>query len=227
MNNKIQIFKNEKLNQSLRTILNDNGDISINLEDATYGLGMIKIDRKNGKEYTRANIQGVKKHLKSFGIDSSELTKEDYIPESAVYLLAMKADNKVAQEFQKWLAVDVIPQIRKTGSYTNNQNSINEFKGQLTTLVNDLFEDKLSDIKEYYKIKSKSKSDISSYIKKRLGILRADDEYEQVKARVFLILGISKWEDLNVDNYKEVLPVIDESIRIIKLDRPQQIGMWD
>ena len=144
MNNKVQIFKNEKLNQSLRTILNDDGDISINLEDATYGLGMVKIDRKNGKEYTRANIQGVKKHLKSFGIDSSELTKEDYIPESAVYLLAMKADNKVAQEFQKWLAVDVIPQIRKTGSYTNNQNSINEFKGQITTFINDMFEEKMS-----------------------------------------------------------------------------------
>lgn len=121
MSKEIQIFKNEKLNQSLRTILNDNGDISVNLEDATYGLGMVKIDRKNGKEYTRANIQGVKKHLRSFGIDSSELTKEDYIPESAVYLLAMKADNKVAQEFQKWLAVEVIPSIRKTGSYTNNK----------------------------------------------------------------------------------------------------------
>ncbi|MDY4604842.1 BRO family protein [Clostridium tertium] len=121
MNKEIQIFKNEKLNQSLRTMLNDNGDISVNLEDATYGLGMVKIDRKNGKEYTRANIQGVKKHLRSFGIDSSELTKEDYIPESAVYLLAMKADNKVAQEFQKWLAVEVIPSIRKTGSYTNNK----------------------------------------------------------------------------------------------------------
>ncbi|MBS6504615.1 MAG: hypothetical protein KH415_23935, partial [Clostridium sp.] len=130
-------------------------------------------------------------------------------------------------EFQKWLAVEVIPQIRRTGSYTNNQNSINEFKGQLTTLVNDIFEDKLSEVKEYYKIKAKTKSDISSYIKKRLGILRADDEYEQVKARVFLLLGISKWEDLDVDSYKSILPIIDESIRIIKLDRPQQIGMWD
>lgn len=227
MNNQLQIFKNENLNQTLRTILNDDGTISINVEDATYGLGMIKRDRKNGKEYIRANIQGVKKHLESFGINSSELTKEDYISESAVYLLAMKADNEVAQEFQRWLAVDVIPQIRRTGSYKNNQNSINEFKGQLTTLVNDIFEDKLSEVKEYYKIKSKSKTDISNYIKKRLGILRADDEYEQVKARVFLILGITKWEDLDLDNYKTILPVIDESIRIIKLDRPQQIGMWD
>lgn len=109
----------------------------------------------------------------------------------------------------------------------NSKNLFNEFKGQLTTLVNDIFEDKLSEVKEYYKIKSKTKMDISNYIKKRLGILRADDEYEQVKARVFLILGITKWEDLDLDNYKSVLPVIDESIRIIKLDRPQQIRMWD
>ncbi|WP_455799699.1 hypothetical protein, partial [Clostridium butyricum] len=81
--------------------------------------------------------------------------------------------------------------------------------------------------KEYYKINSKSKFDLSSYIKKRLGILRADDEYEQVKARVFLLLNINKWEDLSVENYKDVLPVIDESIRIIKLDRPQQTNFWD
>ena len=94
-------------------------------------------------------------------------------------------------------------------------------------MVNSIFEDKLSEVKEYYKIKSKTKSDISSYIKKRLGILRADDEYEQVKARVFLLLGISKWEDLDVDSYKSILPIIDESIRIVKLDRPQQVGMWD
>ena len=68
---------------------------------------------------------------------------------------------------------------------------------------------------------TKSKVDISSYIKKRLGILTADGEYEQVKARVFLLLGISKWEDLDIESYKEILPVVDESIRIVKLDRPQ------
>ena len=154
-------------------------------------------------------------------------TGENFLTESGVYKLIFKSKKKEAEKFQDWVTDEVLPQIRKTGSYKSQQNSINEFKGQLTTLVNDLFEDKLSDIKEYYKIKSKSKSDISSYIKKRLGILRADDEYEQVKARVFLILGISKWEDLNIDSYKEVLPIIDESIRIVKLDRPQQIGMWD
>lgn len=153
-------------------------------------------------------------------------TGENFLTESGVYKLIFKSKKAEAEKFQDWVTDEVLPQIRKTGSYTNNQNSINEFKGQLATMINDMFEDKLKEVKEYYKINSKSKFDLSSYIKKRLGINRADDEYEQVKARVFLILGISKWEDLNVDSYKEVLPIIDESIRIIKLDRLQQMSVW-
>lgn len=170
--------------------------------------------------------------LKNSDVVNSNIRKlnnagENFLTESGVYKLIFKSKKKEAERFQDWVTDEVLPQIRKTGSYKNNQNSINEFKGQLTTLVNSIFEDKLSEVKEYYKIKSKTKSDISSYIKKRLGILGADDEYEQVKARVFFLLGISKWEDLDLDSYKKVLPVIDESIRIVKLDRPQQIGIWD
>ncbi|MFR2529607.1 MAG: Bro-N domain-containing protein [Clostridium paraputrificum] len=170
--------------------------------------------------------------LKNSDVVNSNIRKlnnagENFLTESGVYKLIFKSKKKEAERFQDWVTDEVLPHIRKTGSYKNNQNSINEFKGQLTTLVNSIFEDKLSEVKEYYKIKSKTKSDISSYIKKRLGILRADDEYEQVKARVFFLLGISKWEDLDLDSYKKVLPVIDESIRIVKLDRPQQIGIWD
>lgn len=170
--------------------------------------------------------------LKNSDVVNSNIRKlnnagENFLTERGVYKLIFKSKKKEAERFQDWVTDEVLPHIRKTGSYKNNQNSINEFKGQLTTLVNSIFEDKLSEVKEYYKIKSKTKSDISSYIKKRLGILRADDEYEQVKARVFFLLGISKWEDLDLDSYKKVLPVIDESIRIVKLDRPQQIGIWD
>lgn len=172
------------------------------------------------------------KRLPNFGIGENA-SKLILITESGYLMLVKSLQDDLAWKVQRELVnnyfriKEVIPQIRKTGSYQTQQNSINEFKGQLTTFINDMFEEKMKDVKDYYKIKSKSKSDISSYIKKRLGILRADDEYEQVKARVFLILGITKWEDLNVDSYKEVLPVIDESIRIVKLDRPQQIGMWD
>lgn len=145
------------------------------------------------------------------------------ITESGYLMLVKSLQDDLAWKVQR----ELVNNYFRVKEVINSKKLFNEFKGQITTLINDMFEDKLKDVKEYYKIKAQTKVDISSYIKKRLGILRADDEYDQVKARVFLILGISKWEDLNVDSYKEVLPIIDESIRIIKLDRPQQIGMWD
>ena len=166
----------------------------------------------------------IKKSLK-YEIPTLEIPNRGItvLTESGYLMLVKSLQDDLAWKVQR----ELVNNYFRIKEVVNNKKLFSEFKGQLTTLVNDIFEDKRSEVKEYYKIKSKSKSDISSYIKKRLGILRADDEYEQVKARVFLILGITKWEDLDIDNYKSVLPVIDESIRIIKLDRPQQIGMWD
>ncbi|MBY6789251.1 ORF6N domain-containing protein [Clostridium botulinum] len=151
-------------------------------------------------------------------------TKEIILITESGYLMLVKSlQDDLAWKVQR----ELVNNYFRIKEAVNNPNSLIEFKGVITTFINEILEDKLQEAREYYKIKSKSKSDISSYIKKRLGIIRADDEYEQVKARVFLLLGISKWEDLDIDNYKNVLPVIDESIRVIKLDRPQQITLWD
>lgn len=119
MNKEIEIFKNEELKLQVRTIQNDYGSILINAEDTVRGFGFIKIDRKGGKEYTRLDFPRLQKYIEefNFGNEFPKLKKDDYIPESLFYMLGMKASNKVAQEFQKWLAVDVIPSIRKSGTY--------------------------------------------------------------------------------------------------------------
>ncbi|MDU2490431.1 MAG: BRO family protein [Clostridium celatum] len=202
--NNLMIFENKPVE-----VFELNGKVLFNpyhvgecleLKESAVRMAISKMNEKQVIKLTNSNVKD---------IDFRKLhnTGENFLTESGVYKLIFKSKKKEAEKFQDWVTDEVLPQIRKTGSYTNNQNSINEFKGQLTTFINDMFEEKLSEVKEYYKIKSKSKSDISSYIKKRL--------------------GITKWEDLDIDNYKSVLPVIDESIRIVKLDRPQQIGMWD
>ena len=155
------------------------------------------------------------------------MSKGDFIPESLFYLLGMKAENKAAQEFQRWLAVDVIPQIRKTGTYSpNNQLALSEFKGQVMSLVNDIVSEKINEVEEkcseFYKINSAKKYDVSQYIKRRLGINKANDEYQQVKDRVFLLLNVTKWEDIDIDTFKESIDIIDESIRVIKMERPYE-----
>lgn len=113
MNKEIQFFKNERLNLSARAIQNEDGSISIDAEDSAIGLGWTTV-ATSGNTVVRWNR--VNKYISECGF-SQQVGKGDFIPESLFYLLAMKANNKVAQEFQKWLAVDVIPSIRKHGAY--------------------------------------------------------------------------------------------------------------
>ena len=131
MNSKVQIFKNDKLKLKVGAIQNEDGSISIDVEDSAIGLGWYKTENKNGKEYKSIRWATVEKFCKELGFDN-KLAKGDFIPESLFYLLAMKANNKVAQEFQKWLAVEVIPSIRKTGNYSSeNKNKTKQVDNSL------------------------------------------------------------------------------------------------
>ncbi len=114
--NNLMIFKNEDLSIDVRTIKNEDGSISINAEDTARGLGFIQNQNKNGKLYISIRWETINNYCKEFNFPN-KLGKDDFIPESLFYLLAMKANNEVARKFQNWLAVDVIPQIRKNGQY--------------------------------------------------------------------------------------------------------------
>lgn len=149
------------------------------------------------------------------------------INESGLYSLVLRSKLLGAKKFRRWVTSEVLPQIRKTGTYSpNNQLALSEFKGQVITLVNDIVSEKINEVEEkcseFYKINSAKKYDVSQYIKRRLGISKANDEYQQVKDRVFLLLNVTKWEDIDIDTFKESIDIIDESIRVIKMERPYE-----
>lgn len=210
-------------------IINHNG---VNVTDSREVAEMIGKEHKNLirdiRNYIEA-LHGSKLSSEKFFIESEYLNSRNQ--KQPCYLLTKQGcemvANKMTGEKGIIFTAKYVQAFNKMDKLIQSNLSINEFKGQLITLVNDIFEEKMSDVKEYYKINSKSKNNLSSYIKKRLGILRADGEYEQVKARVFLLLGINKWEDIDIKKLNEVIPIIDESIRIVKLDRPQQISLWE
>lgn len=227
--NNLMVFENKKVE-----VFELNGQVLFNPYHCGECLGISKdgvksaVKRMTEKQVIKLSNSDISKgSIRNFR--NLHNTGENFLTESGVYKLIFKSHKEEAERFQDWVTDEVLPQIRKTGKYINNNNLsvVDELKAQLLPLVNDMLEKEMREIKEYYKIKAKTKFDLSSYIKKRLGILRADGEYDQVKTRVFLMLGINKWEDLDVDNYKEIIPVIDESVRIIKLDRPQQISLFD
>ncbi|MFE8697938.1 ORF6C domain-containing protein [Cytobacillus sp. FJAT-53684] len=103
----LQIFKNN-LFQVAATI--EHGQVLFDVERVAKCLGFTQL--KNDKEYIR--WERVNEYLPQ---NSPEVGKGDLIPEPLVYKLAFKASNEVAEQFQDWLAIEVIPSIRKTGSY--------------------------------------------------------------------------------------------------------------
>ena len=213
------------------TIINQNGKL---LADSKEVAEMIGKQHKNLLRDIQGYIKVISNNpdlgTSNFFIESS-YKQAGNGKENPCYLLTKQGcemvANKMTGEKGILFTAEYVQAFNKMEKFSQSNFSLGEFKGQVLTLVNDLFEEKMKDVKEYYKIKSKSKSDISAYIKKRLGILRADDEYEQVKARVFLLLGITKWEDLDLDSYNKILPIIDESIRVVKAERPyEQISFY-
>nr|WP_288868592.1 ORF6C domain-containing protein [uncultured Blautia sp.] len=114
--NEVKIFENAELDLQVRTILNPDGSISVSAEDTAIGFGWTKTEKKNGKEYTSVRWERMSGFSAECGFDHS-WSKDDYIPESLFYLLGMKANNERAQKYQRWLAMEVIPSLRKTGTY--------------------------------------------------------------------------------------------------------------
>ena len=216
----VQLFINKDLGLEVRAV-EINGEGWLVGKDVAEVLGY-KNPRKALLDHVDEEDKGVTKCDTLGG--SQEMT---VINESGLYSLVLRSKLPGAKKFRRWVTSEVLPQIRKTGIYSpNNQLVLSEFKGQVITLVNDIVSEKINEVEEkcseFYKINSAKKYDVSQYIKRRLGINKANYEYQQVKDRVFLLLNVTKWEDIDIDTFKESIDIIDESIRVIKMERPYE-----
>lgn len=120
--NELQTFKNKLFEVAAKI---ENGQILFDAEQVAKNLGFVSKTIKNG--FTYENVRWSR--VNSFLPQVAEVKKGDLIPEPLVYKLAFKASNEVAEKFQDWLSIEVIPQIRKTGSYNkvvplNNKESL-------------------------------------------------------------------------------------------------------
>lgn len=92
------------------------GIVYLRLETVARGLGFTQI-AASGNEVVR--WERVKKYLAELGVPTSgDGNPPDFIPENIFYRLAMKAKNETAERFQAKIADEVIPTIRRTGSYS-------------------------------------------------------------------------------------------------------------
>ena len=88
------------------------GVVYLKLEAVARGLGFTRV-ANSGNEVVR--WERINKYLAEFGVPTCG--HDDFIPENIFYRLAMKANNAAAEAFQKKIADEVIPSIRKHGAY--------------------------------------------------------------------------------------------------------------
>lgn len=95
-----------------------NGVAYLHIEDVARGLGFTT--KVNETEYVR--WPRVDEYLGNFGflpqVANEENPHDYFIPENIFYRLCMKAKNEVAEAFQTRVADEIIPSIRRTGSYS-------------------------------------------------------------------------------------------------------------
>lgn len=216
----VQLFINKELELEVR-VVEINGEGWLVGKDVADILGY-----QNGSRDIVRHVDE-EDRLKERIVLSGQNREVILINESGFYSLILRSEMPKAKQFKRWVTAEVLPQIRKTGEYSpNNQLALSEFKGQVIAMVNDIVSEKINEVEdkcsEFYKINAAKKYDVSQYIKRRLGINKANDEYHQVKDRVFLLLNVTKWEDIDIDTFKESIDIIDESIRVIKMERPYE-----
>ena len=108
----LQKFNNELFQLEVKS---ENGESLFNVGSVARSLGITRI-ATSGNEVIR--WERVNKYL---GESCPQVGTGDFISEPMVYKLAFKANNEVAEKFQDWLAVEVLPSIRKNGMYATDE----------------------------------------------------------------------------------------------------------
>ncbi|ENY8420990.1 BRO family, N-terminal domain [Clostridioides difficile] len=202
--NNLQIFEKMEFGQ-IRMAEIDNKPYFVG-KDIAKSLGY-----KNTNDAILRHCKGVVKH-EGFKINGIKIA---LITEGDVYRLIVGSNLPNAEKFESWVFDEVLPTIRQTGQYQAQQNVITELTGTIGDLKGTIKE-----YKKLCKITCSKKQQYSKYIKNRLDIDKANKEYNQVKARLFLILGVEKWEDIDFDTSNNLIQIIDDCIRVIKSERP-------
>ena len=116
----LQNFTNGIFNLDVKV---EEENILFNIKDVARALGFEKVETKNGRRYHSIRWSTIAKYLRQ------EVGEKDFISEPMVYKLAFKANNAVSEKFTDWLAIEVLPTIRKHGAYMTDAKAQDVISG--------------------------------------------------------------------------------------------------
>lgn len=160
--NDLQIFNNEEFGEIRTAVVNDEPmfcliDIckALEIKNATDVAKRLDED-----ELTRLNL-------------GSRAGETNFITESGLYAVILRSDKPNAKKFRKWVTSEVLPSIRKTGSYGMPKTTGGQIQllaqgyTELEQKVNDIKDD-VSELKENVPLYSCDIDEIQQHVKRRV-----------------------------------------------------------
>lgn len=161
--NELQIFNNEKFGE-IRTITKD---------DKTYFAGS-DVAKALGYAIPHKAVQTHCKGVLKWNIPTSSGNQDVlFITEGDIYRLIMKSKLPSAEEFERWVMDEVLPSIRKTGSYSMPKTTGGQIQllaqgyTELEQKVNDIKDD-VSELKDNAPLYSCDIDEIQQHVKRRV-----------------------------------------------------------
>ncbi len=140
-----EIFPKDKAN-NLQTIANiggvdcyeKDGIAYLKLENVARGLGFTETAASGNECVMWRRVRKYLEDLKFIGTCADGNALPDFIPENIFYRLAMKAKNETAEKFQAKVADEIIPSIRRTGSYSSGRSNVEQGIAVVKFIADDL-----------------------------------------------------------------------------------------
>ena len=123
--NGIQIFNNDEFGEV--RILKEDGNFYFVASDVAKKLGYV-----NSSKAVNDHCKGVTKRYTLTKGGNQEL---NFIPESDVYRLIVHSKLPAAERFEKWVFDEVLPSIRKTGSYNKPMSELEILQRSINQLI--------------------------------------------------------------------------------------------
>lgn len=180
-----KIFTNDNFKLTTKFI---DGEIYFDAADVAKALGLTRV-AKSGNESIRWDR--LNKYLENIRTHEMGMIKKgDFITESEVYMLSLKAQNEMAIKLQVWLSTEVLPSIRKYGAY----------------ITNDASKENVDKLELYgkYRIKktfsNATKSNIQSLIDGFEEFISGLSAKEIITSLKSAIKGLEEFKEKNIDN---------------------------
>lgn len=218
----------------IRGFIDENGVAQLNAEDVARGWGFTQ--KKNSVKYVRwETING---YLHEFGF-SQQVGKDDFIPENMVYRLGFKASNEAAQKFQILLADEVLPALRKTGTYsTKPMTQLEIIAANAAALVEqerkmkelearqDAHDQQLQGIREIVALNPNDwRKDTARLINKIAVSMGGYEHVKPVRAESYKLLDERMGVDLNCRLTNKRRRMADEGVCKSKRDKTNQLDV--